>query len=105
METSIPGDLPTVWRKRAHWLREFGDPNSARLWDHRCRELDAALKVLGEEALSLTEAARESGYTADHLGAMVKRGTIPNGGRTGAPRIRRHDLPQKRCGGPGRPPF
>ncbi|MGH8527808.1 MAG: hypothetical protein ACREXY_27395 [Gammaproteobacteria bacterium] len=35
METKrphIPTDLPAVWRERAEWLREYGDPNSARLW-------------------------------------------------------------------------
>ena len=41
-------------------------------------------------------AARVSGYTADHLGALVKRGKIPNAGRTGAPRIRRQDVPRKK---------
>ena len=100
----IPGDLPAVWRERAETLRTYGDPNSARLWDIAAVELERAMEVFGQQTLSLTEAARESGFTADHLGALVKRGKIPNGGRTGAPRIRRIDLPQKRLGGPGRPP-
>jgi hypothetical protein len=99
----IPGDLPAVWRERAETLRTYGDPNSARLWEIAAVELERAMEVFGQETLSLTEAARESGFTADHLGALVKRGKIPNAGRTGAPRIRRHDLPQKRSGGPGRP--
>jgi hypothetical protein len=92
----IPGDLPAVWRERAETLRTYGDPNSARLWDIAAVELERAMEVFGQQTLSLTEAARESGFTADHLGALVKRGKIPNGGRTGAPRIRRIDLPQKR---------
>jgi hypothetical protein len=100
----IPGDLPAVWRERAETLRTYGDPNSARLWNIAAVELERAMEVFGQETLSLTEAARESGFTADHLGALVKRGKIPNAGRTGAPRIRRIDLPQKRLGGPGRPP-
>lgn len=101
---TIPGDLPAVWRERAETLRTYGDPNSARLWDIAAVELERAMELFGQETLSLTEAARECGFTADHLGALVKRGKIPNAGRTGAPRIRRHDLPQKRSGGPGRPP-
>lgn len=102
MET-IPGDLPAVWRERAETLRTYGDPNSARLWDIAAVELVRAWQAFGEDTLSLTEAASASGFTPDHLGALVKRGKIPNAGRSGAPRIRRHDLPQKRSGGPGRP--
>ncbi|MDE2782551.1 MAG: hypothetical protein OXK77_06320, partial [Gemmatimonadota bacterium] len=41
------------------------------------------------------EAARESGYSADHLGRLVRDGRIPNAGRPGAPRIARTDLPRK----------
>jgi hypothetical protein len=103
MSDIIPGNLPAVWRERANTLREFGDPNSARLWDIAAVELDRAMDTFGAETLSLVAAARESGFTADHLGSLVKRGKIPNAGRTGAPRIHRHDLPQKRSGGPGRP--
>jgi hypothetical protein len=99
----IPGDLPEIWRKRAETLRTYGDPNSARLWEIAAVEVERAMELFGQETLSLTEAGRESGFTADHLGSLVKRGKIPNAGRTGAPRIRRHDLPQKRPGGPGRP--
>jgi hypothetical protein len=100
----IPGDLPAVWRERAETLRTYGDPNSARLWDIAAVELERAMEVFGQETLSLTEAARESGFTADHLGGLVKRGKIANAGRTNAPRIRRIDLPPaKRPGGRGRP--
>lgn len=97
----VPTDLPAVWRERADWLRQFGDPNSARLWDTAARELDEALQAHG--TYSLTEAAKLSGFTADHLSSLIKKGRIPNAGREGAPRIRRSDLPIKRAGGPGRP--
>jgi len=61
---------------------------------------DAMLAELGAalEALSLPQAASESGYSADHLAREVRVGRIPNAGRRGAPRIRRGDLPRK----PGR---
>jgi len=49
----------------------------------------------GDSLLNLTQAAAESGYSADYLGRLVKNGTIPNAGRPNAPRIRRADLPRK----------
>ncbi len=99
----IPGDLPGIWRQRAEYLADFGDPNTARLWQLAATELDQALQVLGEESLSLVEAAVVSGYTANHLGSLVRKGKIPNYGRTNAPRVRRADLPMKQPTSPGRP--
>ncbi len=99
-DTLNVGHLLTQWRQRAQLLREHGAPHHAELVEHLAAQLDRALAAGGDEALSLVEAARESGYTADHLGALVKRSVIPNAGRPGAPRIRRSDLPHKQ---PGRP--
>jgi len=45
--------------------------------------------------LTLRDAARESGYTADHLGRLVRNGTLPNVGRKHSPRVRACDLPRK----------
>ena len=56
-----------------------------------------------EATLSLVEAASESGYSADHLGRLVRDGKIPNAGRPGAPRIARKHLPRK-CHSTGAPP-
>lgn len=47
------------------------------------------------ELLNLQEAARESGYSADHLGRLVRDGRIRNAGRPNAPRVRRGELPRK----------
>ena len=58
-------------------------------------ELEATLRERDQTTLSLTEAARESGYSADHLGRLVRDGKIPNTGRPGAPRIARSHLPRK----------
>jgi hypothetical protein len=57
-----------------------------------------------EFALTLREAARESGYSVDHLARLVREGTIPNAGRPRAPRISRKDLPRKASSLPGRHP-
>jgi hypothetical protein len=98
-----PASLLSQWRERAAHLQQFGDPNSARLWHLAAAELERALASVADETLSLVEAARVSGYTADYLGHLIKTGKLPNAGRKGAPRIRRQDLPQKRSNGPGRP--
>jgi len=101
---TIPGDLPAVWRERAETVRKYGDPNSGRLWDVAATELELAMEEVASETVSLRDAARETGYTADHLGALIKCGQIPNAGRKGAPRIYRHALPpKKQPGGRGRP--
>ena len=47
----MPLDLPAEWRKRADTLREYGDPNHARLWDLAATELEKALATYGEETL------------------------------------------------------
>ena len=72
-KTTILGDLPSRWRERAETLRSFGDPNSARLWDIAAVELERAQALFATETLSLTEAARVTGYTPDHLGSLLKR--------------------------------
>ena len=64
-----------------------------------CREFVAELEQLagtdGQELVGLEEAARRSGYTADHIGRMVRNGKIPNLGRRGAPLLRMADVPRK----------
>ena len=57
--------------------------------------LSPARRRRDETTLNLTEAARESGYSTDHLGHLVRDGKIPNAGRPGAPRIAPRHLPRK----------
>ena len=96
-----PASLLPQWRERAAYLEQFGDPTSARLWRLAALELEDALKALGDETLTLVEAAAVSGYSADHLGHLVRNGTITNYGRKNAPRVRRADLPIKSPTKPG----
>ncbi|MEE8207258.1 MAG: hypothetical protein V3T82_09930 [Nitrospinaceae bacterium] len=58
-----PGELPTTWRQRAEFLSDFGDPNTARLWQLAASELEQALQALGAETLTLVEAAAMCGYS------------------------------------------
>ena len=93
MDKTIPRGPARSLETGAETLRSFGDPNSARLWDIAAVELERAQALFAGETFPLREAARESGYTPDYLGSLVKRGKIPNAGRTNAARIRRQDLP------------
>ena len=97
-ESPAPGDLPTLWRQRGAFLKEYGDPNSGRLWALAATELDQALRVLGAETLTLVEAAALCGYSADHLGTLVRKGEIPNYGQPNTPNNQRPRTPLGRSG-------
>lgn len=90
-----PAELPDQWRVLAKQQRRLGADAQARILDFCADELTAAFLRAGDETLTLSRAAQESGYGADHLGRMVREGRIPNSGRKDKPLIRRRDLPQK----------
>jgi hypothetical protein len=60
------------------------------------RKIVASLRLVREtalaETLSLTEAAERTGYSANHIGRLVRQGRLPNAGRKNAPRVRLGDL-------------
>ncbi len=87
--------LPAVWRSRAKALRRYGSDAPAVALERCADELETTLRERDETGLSLVQAARESGYSADHLGRLVRDGKLPNAGRPGAPRIARRHLPRK----------
>lgn len=89
-----PRDLVTSWRERADVLEPYA-PHVARAFRDHADELEAALHSAMDALLTLDQASRESGYTADHLRHLVAQGTIPNAGKKGAPRVRRADLPRR----------
>ncbi|MCY3704621.1 MAG: hypothetical protein OXH08_03840 [Gammaproteobacteria bacterium] len=92
--TSVEG-LPADWRKQAKALRRYGGETPATAIERCAEDLEATLVERDETTLSLVEAARESGYSRDHLGRLVRDGKIPNAGRPNAPRIARRHLPRK----------
>ena len=94
--------LPADWRKQAKSLRRYGGDTTAVAIERCADDLDATLAERDETTLSLVEAARESGYSRDHLGRLVRDGKIPNAGRPNAPRIARRHLPRK---APAAPPL
>jgi hypothetical protein len=87
--------LSRVWRDRAETLRRYGSDASAATLEACADDLDEALRGLDETLLTLEQAAAESGYSAEHLGRLVREGKVRNAGRKGAPRIARQDLPRK----------
>ncbi len=89
-----PADLVTVWRQQSAAYDRDGQPG-ARLLARCADELEEALRASDDASLTLTEAARVSGYSTDHLRRELREGHIPNAGRKHAPRIRRGDLPRK----------
>jgi hypothetical protein len=87
-------DLPALWRERAEGLAPY-TPAVAVAFGKAADELVAALADSEDALLSLEAAARECGYSADHLGRLVKSGQLANHGRKHAPKVRRGDLPRK----------
>lgn len=89
------GDLVSRWTDEATALDRWGDARGAAILRQCATELDIAAREHGEEKLTIAQAVEESGYSADHLRALVADGSIPNAGRKGSPKIRRRDLPVK----------
>lgn len=84
--------------ERAAQLRRWAGPSAesvARAYELAAAEIQAALEEEQDERLTLREAAATSGYSVDHIGRLIRDGTLPNAGRSNAPRIRRGDLPIK----------
>jgi len=88
--------LPVEWKARAKNLRRWASAEAAATaWERAAAELEEALSRQSDRVLDLTQAAAVSGYSADHLGRLIRQGRIPNAGRRHAPRIRLSDLPRK----------
>lgn len=84
------------WRaRRDEWQRLGVRVEGAAICDEVLADFQAVFTSEGDELLTLTEASRISAYSPDHLGRLIRSGTVPNAGRLNAPRIRRADLPRK----------
>jgi hypothetical protein len=89
-------DLVAAWRATAANLCRYGADPQARALESAADDLDDVLRAEQDELLTLTEASVATGYTADHIGRLVRDGKVPNCGRPSAPRVRRADLPPKK---------
>ena len=85
-------DLSAEWRELALQQRDLGAEPQARTLEWCADRLEEHSREWETEPLTLEEAAGDSGYSADHLGRLVREGKIPNAGRANAPRIARREL-------------
>lgn len=88
-------DLAKRWSAEATSLARWGDDRGATILRQCATELDAEARAHDDEELTITAASAASGYSCDHLRALVAGGEIPNAGRKGSPLIRRRDVPRK----------
>lgn len=87
-------ELPLTWRARAAQLRRYA-PAAAQAFEDAATDLEKGLSGYLDEPLTLPQAAKESGYSADYLGELVRDGALPNAGRKGKPAIKRRFVPKK----------
>ena len=85
-------DLFAQWRDEAALLRRRGLNQAADLLESCAADLEGDVREYKLTALTLTEAAAESGLRYDTIQGKVASGEIPNAGRHGSPRVRRCDL-------------
>jgi hypothetical protein len=90
-----PRDLVVQWRTDADLLQRYHDARAAAIVRQHADALETALREEDDDVLSLSDAAKESGFSKERLRHRVAAGEIPNAGRKGAPLIRRRDLPRK----------
>jgi hypothetical protein len=82
------------WKADATILEAYG-ANQAVVARKYATELEAGILEWQLEALTLSAAERESGYSYSTLQQMVADGEVPNAGEKNKPRIRRCDMPKK----------
>jgi hypothetical protein len=88
-------DVVAEWRDQANTFRDHAQESVAIAYERCAKRLEVLLSEHAGTLLTLKEASAIGGYSVDHLGRMLREGGLPNAGRTGAPRIRRVDVPTK----------
>lgn len=87
--------LVDAWREEADLFRKRGMERLAEMIESYADELERRLREWEMEALTVPEAAEESGHTADHIRRLIRQGKIQNAGTESSPQVRRCDLAQK----------
>ena len=90
------GSVIERWTERANeWKKLDVSVKGAPLAEEIIADLEAIAAGTNSEELTVTQAAEATGYTADHIGRLVREGKLTNYGRKGAPRVRRSELPKR----------
>lgn len=96
---SCPAKSGTLSDLRRKWEARLGEWRALGIrldGEKVASEVLADLQgLVAEDLVTLSEASRIGGYSADHLQRLVAQGTIQNRGARGRPRIRREDVPTK----------
>ena len=103
----VPDLLAALWRTEAETLRRRGAAAQAVTLESCADELEGALKSWQDQLLTPEQAARETGYSAEHLRRQVRGGQLSAERGEGAKshmKIRRRDLPAKPRGDRGASP-
>lgn len=89
-------ELDAKWRSEAAVMdRRGASVSGGALIREFLRDLEAVRHDEAHLALTLAQAAAESGYSEGHVARLILEGKIPNAGRKRSPRVRRGDLPRK----------
>lgn len=88
-------ELCQEWRAQAEWCEGRGLEGAARMLEACARDLEQRYRGWLDEALTLEEAAAESGYAYDTIQRQVASGELGNAGEKGSPRVLRRDLPRR----------
>ncbi len=84
----------TRWEKRRFELAKVhAQDDGAALIEEFLGDLESLSG--NEPAVSLAEASRQSAYSADHLGELIRSGRLENHGRRHAPAVRLSECPKK----------
>lgn len=83
------------WKAEAARLRELGQEGLATFEERLVLDLEEWLADHAFEALTVAEAAAESGYSESAIYTMISEGRLRNVHSKGSPRVRRRDLPRK----------
>lgn len=88
--------LALQWQQESATLRSrFGEDRTTKTLQSLSDDLLGWIEEAQSRLLNLVEASEISGYSAGHLGRLIKHGEIPNSGRPNAPKIALRELPMK----------
>ena len=91
----LTSELASKWEKDAQLLAQYGSSQQADLLRNCSRQLFETISSENDVLLTLAVAASITGYSPDHLGKLVRQGTVKNYGRKHSPKLRLADLPKK----------